>query len=262
MGGLGEGSKRRTFSSGARACATGMAAAAAVLFLGACSNQPSADSPEGVEAQLLRSPSDHDAALALKANYPQVYQDLLRRTAAAIRARGGQTASREVSAFMARFVASKANAVASAPDRDLQRIGGAQASLIRALRDENVALCADYAVRGLRPGSRLSPATQALLGRLAVYVIEAARAGERPGRTQRPPLSQADGQALFAAMRARDPATAEAVERGTAVSLPPEGQCRAGLLLYETVTGLPAATSANVTAQLVLESVRTPPAAN
>lgn len=217
------------------------------------------DTPEGVEATLQRSPSDREAAAALKANFPSDYQELLRSAAAAGRRGGNRAASREAQTFMARFVASKANAVMAAPDRDLQRIGGVQLSLVQALRDENVNLCADYAVRGLGPGARLSAASLALLSRLSVYVIEAARAGERSGRPPRPALTQADAQAWLGAMRAIDPVVAGQIESNSAVSLPPAGQCRAGVVTYEAVTRLPAATAGNITAHLIRESVRAGP---
>jgi hypothetical protein len=217
------------------------------------------DTPEGVEAELQRSPWDREAAAALKANFPADYQELLRRVAAASRDGNRQTASRAAAAFLERFILSRANAVMAAPDRDMQRIAGGQLNLIRGLRDENVNLCAEYAMRGLGPGARLSPATLALLGRLSVYIIEAAHAGERPGRTPRPTLSPSDAASWIAAMRAIDSVAAGQIENDTAVGLPPAGQCRAGVVVYEAVSRLPTATAANVTAHMIRESLRAPP---
>ena len=234
-----------------------LVAAGAIAFFMTRGGAP--QSPTDVEALFERSAADRDAARALKANFPDEYRQLLQRVADASRERGREAAVRETSQFMERFIRSKANAIIAAPDRDLQRIGGGQVALIQALRDENVNLCAQYAVRGLTPGTRLSPATLALLSRLSVVVIEAARAGEQPGRRPRPTLSDDDGRAWISALRDIDPAVARQMESNTAISQPPAGQCRAGVVLYEAVTRLPAATAANVTAFLVRESMNAPP---
>ncbi len=250
----GEEGNRRTPLIVAIALGVFLIAGAAVFFL--TRNGP--QSPADVEALLERSPSDREAARALKANFPADYQRLLTQVAEANRTRGRAAASREMAEFMARFIRSKVNALLAAPDRELQRIGGAQVALVHALRDENVNLCADYSVRGLNPGARISAGTIALLSRLAVFIIEAARAGEQPGRTPRPTLSEADGQAWIAEMRAIDPAVARQIEGSGVGTEPPNVQCRAGVVLYEAVTRLPAARAGNVTAFLIRESLSEP----
>ena len=170
----------RVFLAVARLGSTAKAAGEVHLTQSAVSKQIQALEDHLGTELFERSPADREAARALKANYPGDYQQLLRRVADASQARGSEAATRETSQFMERFIRSKANAIIAAPDRELQRIGGGQVALIQALRDENVNLCAQYAVRGLTPGTRLSPATIQLLSRLSVFVIEAAQ-GDRAG---------------------------------------------------------------------------------
>jgi hypothetical protein len=217
--------------------------------------------PADVEALFERSPNDREAARALKANFPADYQRLLQRVIDVSHAQGQAAAIRETAAFMERFIRSKTNAIIAAPDRELQRIGGGQLALIRLLRVENVRLCAQYAVSGPAENERVPPAALPILARLSVYIIEAAHAGEQPGRTPRPTLSDADSQAWFAQMRTIDPNVARQIETDTATRQPPQGQCQAGLVLYEAATRLPGHISANVTAYLVRESLNPSPPA-
>jgi hypothetical protein len=212
--------------------------------------------PANIEAAFERGPGA-EASRALKANFPDDYQRLLRRASEVTREQGRGAAEREVSLFMERFIHSKANAIMAAPDRELQRIGGGQVTLMHALRDGNVSLCAQYAISGLAPGTRMPPGAVGPLTRLSVYIIEAARAGERPGRTPRPTLSAADQEAWFSAIREIDPTAARHLENDTVRGQPPDAQCRAGIAVYEAVTRLPGPRAANVTAFLVRESMNT-----
>lgn len=218
----------------------------------------SMDTPDGVEAIFERSPADRDTMRALKANFPTDYRQLLERVAAAHRDRGTEAAMREGSAFMTRFMNAKINAVTAAPDRSLQRISGASLGLMQVLRDENVRLCAQLSMTGLTADTRLSSSALAHLSRLDVYTIEAARAGEAPGRTPRQELSQTEYDAWFAAMRAIDPVATRRLETDDGTRLPPESQCRDGIVMYEGVMRLPGPMAANVSAHLLRESTAPP----
>lgn len=209
-----------------------------------------------IEAMLERSPIDRETGRALKANFPADYQQMLDRVAQVDRDRGREAAMREAGLFVARFLRSKANALIAAPDRELQRIGGAQVALIHALRDENVNLCAEYAMRGLSPDTRVSAATIALISRLGVIIVEAARAGDQPGRRPRPTLSEDEQREWIAAMAAIDPAVARQIEGNGFGTAAPAVQCQAGIVLYEAAQRLPGHASANVTAYLVRASFR------
>lgn len=211
--------------------------------------------PADIEALFERSPTDRDTARALKANFPADYQQMLDRIARVYRERGRQAAISEGGVFVGQFLHAKTNALIAAPDRELQRIGGAQVTLIHALRDENVNLCADYAMRGLRPDAHVSAPTSALISRLAVVIVEAARAGDQPGRAPRPTLSEEDQRAWFAAMAAIDPVATRQIEGNGLGSESPSVQCHAGVVLYEAAGRLPGQISANVTAYLVRESM-------
>lgn len=218
----------------------------------------SMDTPAGVEAIFERSPADRDTMRALKANFPNDYRQLLDRMAAAHRGGGNEAAMREGSAFMTRFMNAKISAVTAAPDRSLQRISGASLGLMQVLREENVRLCAQLSMTGLTAETHLSPNALTHLSRLDVYTIEAARAGEAPGRTPRAEISESDYDAWFAAMRAIDPVATRRLETDDGARLPPESQCRDGIVMYEGVMRLPGPIAANVTAHLMRETMRAP----
>jgi hypothetical protein len=229
-----------------------LAALVAGLFL--VTSGRSMSTPEGVEAMFERSPSEREATRALKANFPDDYRQLLGRMARVHRERGREAAMAEGDAFMTRFMSAKVNAIAAAPDRSLQRIAGATLAMIKVLRDENVAQCAQFTTEGLAAEARLSANATEHLTRLSIYLIEAARAGEAPGRTPRPQPSQADIDAWWAAMRAIDPVATRRLEDEDGTGHPPESQCRDGLVAYEAVTRLPGPAAASVTALLLRES--------
>lgn len=215
--------------------------------------------PADVEALLERDPVDRDAVHALKANFPNEYRQLLTHVADVGRDQGRGAAMRELTSSMERFIRSKASAIDAAPDRELQRIGGGQLALVRILRDENVRLCAQYSIDGLRPGTALPVAARASLASLSVYIIEAAAAGERSRQAPRRTLSEADSQAWVDAMGAIDPAVVRQLEADNLTRQPVEGQCHAGVVLYEAASRLPGRTAANVTAYLVRESLHPTP---
>lgn len=223
-------------------------AAAAIFFL----TRSGPQSPADIEAMFERSPTDRDIAHALKANYPADYDALLRQLAETSRTRGKEGAMQEAGRLAERFIRSKVNAILAAPDREMQRIGGAEAALVRALRAENVNLCADYTLRGFNPSTRLSAGTMALAVRISVLMIEAAHAGE--GRTPRPTLSPEDGQAWIAGVRAIDPRAAELIQTHVVDRQPAAVQCDAGFAVYEAVTRLPGPQAANVTAFMIRQA--------
>jgi hypothetical protein len=229
-------------------------AAAAIFFLTRSGPQTPAD----IEAMFEQNQADREVAHALKANFPSDYQAMLRRLADSARTNGKAAVMREAASFAERFIRSKANAIMAAPDRELQRLGGAEATLVRALHDENVTQCADYTLRGFGPNTRLSPAIVALVSRISVILIEAARAGEQSGGTPRPTLSQTDGQAWLAEVRAMNASAADQIQNHVVDRQPPAVQCEAGLAVYEAVTHLPGPTAANVTAFMIRQTLERP----
>ena len=215
----------------------------------------SVETAEGIEAELQRTPALRDTTQALKTHYPQEYQALLQRMAAAGRRGGRRAASDEAGPAMRAFLASKATAFARAPSRELQRLAGAQLTLVRALQRENVTACAQFVMNGLRSDQGLSAATLALVSRVAVLQIEAASAGDRSGRTPRGEPSQAEFQLWLQRIRAIDPAAATDIESDAIGGVPPDRQCRDGVALHQALAELPAEPAGNLMALLMREAV-------
>jgi hypothetical protein len=217
--------------------------------------QRSVATAEGVEAELQRNPALRDTTQALKANYPAEYQALLQRIAAAGRDRGRRAAGDEVGRAMRAFLATKGNALASAPARELQRLAGAQLSLVRALRQENVVACTQFVMNGLRDANRLSQGTVALISRVSVLQVEAARAGERSGLRPRARPSEADVRLWLARIRAIDPVAATDIESESFERASADRQCRGGVALHQALTELPAETAATIMSLLLREAI-------
>jgi hypothetical protein len=212
--------------------------------------------PEGVAEAYDRNPAMRETLAALRIHYPAEHRIMMARVAAAARDGGRSAAMRAGGVFLQNLLVAKGNAIASAPDRLLVRLAELQAELAQMLRDQDVALCARYAVSNLGYQTQLSPDLERLAGRLAAAQIEAARLGETGGRRPRPPLSEADGAALMAQVRSVDGAVATMLEDGSVQSAAPARQCHAGVVLYQAISDLPPAISANVMAALILQNMR------
>jgi hypothetical protein len=72
-------------------------------------------------------------------------------------------------------------------------------------------------------------------------------------------LSQADAAALMAQLRSLDGAVATMLEDGSVQRAAPARQCHAGVVLYQAVSELPPAISANVMVALIRETMRSRP---
>jgi hypothetical protein len=212
--------------------------------------------PEGVAEAYDRNPAMRETLAAMRRHYPAEHRAMLDRVAAAAREGGRDAASRAGYLFLETLLVAKGNAIASAPDRQLVRLAELQAEMALLLRDQDVALCARFAVSDLGHQARLSPDLERLIGRVSAAQIEAARLGETGGRRPRPPLSEADGAALMAQVRSVDGAVATMMEDGSVERAAPARQCHAGVVIAQAVSDLPPAISANVMAALIREDMR------
>lgn len=214
-------------------------------------------SPRSVEARLAEQPALSATIAAFRESYPGDYAAFLDRLVGIENAQGAEAADRAALPALRRFIAGKSEAIASAPAAELAAIADAMANVVTTLRRISIPLCARFVTRGAQ-GERLPEAALAGVGALNALQFRAARHGEGAGRVARGPLGEADGAAWFTRIRALDPALAERLN-GRAADQPGEqAQCETGLALYRAAAALPDAQSANVTAHLVRQSVRTP----
>lgn len=153
------------------------------------------------------------------------------------------------------FMLSKAASTAAAPSASLVAVANAEASLISHLQRENQQACADFAVRGLQPGTDLTPAAITLIGQAARARVFATREGvDSP--VNRGPASDDDWAAVLAAMEARG-ASAENLQAFSNPSAAnTQQQCDGGVYLYQAVASLPQEQAAKVFAEMTLEAAK------
>jgi len=214
-------------------------------------------SPRSIEARLEAQPALGATIGAFRESYPDHYAAFLNRLVEIENSEGAEAADRAALPDLRRFIAAKSEAIASAPAAELAAVADAMAAVVTTLQRISIPLCARFVTRGAQ-GERLPEAALASVGALNALQFRAARHGEGAGRVARGPLGEADGAAWFTRIRALDPALAERLN-GRAVEQPGEqAQCETGMALYRAAAELPDEQSANVTAHLVRQSVRSP----
>jgi hypothetical protein len=189
----------------------------------------------------------------LRETFPDEFAELKSVVLARAKAGGGEA---EVSAagfaYMRNLAIRHAPDVAAAPAPLLGDYAAAQAGLVRALRDENPQLCADFAFRALPAGLKASPKVEkAGMANLEAQ-LRAARAG-RDNPVARRAADRSDYDEITRVM-ARNGARSDLVRSlstGSATSLPVEEQCELGVALYDAVRKAPPDLSARVTATMM-----------
>lgn len=155
------------------------------------------------------------------------------------------------------FMTSRASSTASAPNASLVAVANAEALLIAQLQRENEQACADFAMRGIQPGSTLSQTAVDLIGRAARARVFATREGIDSPISRRA-ASDDDWGAVLDAMEARG-ATAEhlgAFSNPSAATA--EQQCASGVYLYQAVASLSEEQAATVFAEMTVEAAKKP----
>ncbi len=153
------------------------------------------------------------------------------------------------------FMISRASSTAAASSESLVAVAAAEAALISQLQKDNQQACADFAVRGLQPGSALSQAAIDQIGRSARARVFATREGiDTPA--SREPASEADWEAVFAAMEALGAtnSTIQAFSNPSAANT--RQQCDGGVYLYQAIASLPQEQAARVFAELTVEAAK------
>jgi hypothetical protein len=205
-----------------------------------------------MRAEFERQPEVRATAQALDRYYPQDYQRLLERLAAAANRRSGNARTEGFTAVR-QFMLSKVQAVTSAPDADLVALADASSEFVRVLKRSNRAACTQFVMSGPSPGTRLSPEVMERLNAMNVLQLRAAHNGEGPNRVVRGEISDEDALAWMERLRTIDPATARRVEEDSMTRASPEEQCAGGAAIYQAVAELPDRQSAAVMATLIRE---------
>ncbi|WP_114953807.1 hypothetical protein [Sphingosinicella terrae] len=213
---------------------------------------------ERAEAELARDGRSREMMAAFKANYPQEYDQFLRRVVDAVNRRGSAAARQEAFTFMETFVRSKVPHIAEAPDADVNRLGDALVDFSAALREADISLCARFQMGGLTAMDRLPESALPAMSRLNVAQFRAARQAENGRRVPRTALSDADAEAWFARIETIDPESARRIADDRLPAATPQQQCDAGLAIYQAAMELPPTRSANVVAELIRQA-STPP---
>lgn len=153
------------------------------------------------------------------------------------------------------FMNSRASSTASAPSASLVAVANAEALLIAQLQRENEQACADFAMRGIQPGSTLSPIAVGLIGRAARARVFATREGiDTP--ISRGSASDDDWGAVLAAMEARG-ATPDLIQAFSNPTAATAGeQCGGGVYLYQAVVSLPTEQAARVFGEMTVEAAK------
>lgn len=210
-----------------------------LIVAAAIALRPAPPPPEQSVAAILENDRDTRAwIIAMRTHYPDQYRTMLARLAPIHAGQGRSAVRLGALHFVQAHMATKLDAIASAPDRYLERLLEIDLARIRAFRDEDVRLCAMFAT-GARGRPPASPAEMQRLSRAFALTIAAARAGEISGRRPRGPPSQADQDALGERAIAIEPSLAWLIRAGSRRPATPDQQCRSGLAIQQALTELP-----------------------
>lgn len=210
-----------------------------------------------VEASLERAISNQAGFTAIAQNFPTEWATMREEMAADIRS---QMPMEEVSArAYARsraFMLRQAEATASAPTPALIQMLASEFDLISALQRENVEYCADFGIRGLKPGAKFSPVTTQKLEVIFRARVIATRQGlDRPQR--RNPSEDQDWALVATNMRANGvpDSTLEALKNPASAS--PDILCEGSVQFYRALYELPPEQGAKLFGDITRDAAKT-----
>lgn len=210
-----------------------------------------------VEAMLERFVANDPMYAALAENFPTEWATMRGELAADVKSdiSMGELNARAHARSRA-FMLERASATASAPTSALVRLLAAEADFISQLQRENVRYCADFGMRGLQPGTQLSPAMMQKLSLAGRARVIATRQGlDSPQR--RDPSTDGDWALVGTTMEANGvpEATLEAIGNPAAAS--PEVQCEGTVQFYRALNELPPEQGAKLFGEITVEAAKT-----
>lgn len=201
-------------------------------------------SPPSAETYAARidREAENDAALkAMRETDPAFYGTLRGRASSRLAAGDSIGEVRtEMMAEVRSYTLRQAPNVAAAPTAQLMRVIETERDLIRHLQSTDVGNCAAFAMSGLPMGYQPRGEVVELVNTAASARLVAAKAG-REGPVRRGDITEADGQALYAALVAEgvpEAATA-ALFDGSLSMLPARTQCDTTAAFYDAMLALP-----------------------
>lgn len=161
-------------------------------------------------------------------------------------------------ARMRAFINQRAGDIAQASTETLVTLLASDLAVLEALEAENVQYCADFGMRGIQPGSRLSGDVVRQLGRANRTRIRAAfEGGVRPAR--RNPATEKDWTALLDVIEAGGASDAlidSIVAGGEGAT--PALQCAGTMALYRGLSALPMELGAKLYGSIIIAAAETP----
>lgn len=217
-------------------------------------NSPAAVA-EQVEGALRSTPETEALYTVMERRFPQDYAGLVQTvTAAATASRDADAVAVEGNRYMDAFFVANVPNLQRAPDSAINALRDSAIRVIAQLAAKDVALCARFAMAGLRPGDVTSPDLQALLNATVLAQVSAMADG-RDTPTDRTQPSEADLAAYATALdrRGMSPAHVNGLLAGDGSLLREnvDDQCQVGVKTYQGLADLPADRSARIGAILL-----------
>lgn len=242
----------RRARAGWRAILAGLALA--VAGCGPQTPQGPPTTPPEVAAELESKPSTREWASALRTHFPGDYRSLLDRLAAAGREGGRERLARAAAIFIQDFIARKAEAMASAPDAQLDALADAWLATMRDIHSRNDPLCSMILANHIDFSRLRTDASPSPSHRQTALMILAAHAGEAGQGRRRGLPAQAELDAWIERARAIDPQVPAMLEEGAMERQTPRQRCGLLVTLLQAATELPAPVTANIVAGMLLEA--------
>lgn len=230
---------------------------AKTLVMGGISIAQNSLTPKAdLEERLDRTVAGDPVMSALSESFPIEWQEMRSEMVADVRSSiSALDVERRSHARTRAFMLGKTPEIAAAPSAALLEIARKDLALVSLLQEENEQHCADFGMRGLKPGSNLSPAAMQLAGQAARARVLAARQGTDSPQPRRP-ASDADWDNTFDVMQRNGTSDRVFAAFGGPTSTSAD-QCAAAVQLYRALSELPVDLAARVYASITLEAANT-----
>lgn len=210
-----------------------------------------------VEASLERAISNQAGFTALAQNFPTEWATMREEMAADIKSQMPiEGVSARAYARSRVFMSRQAEATASAPTPALIQMLASEFDFISELQRENVEYCADFGIRGLKPGSKLSLVMMQKLDFIFRDRVIATRQGlDHPQR--RNPSEDEDWALVATNMRANGvpDSTLEALKNPASAS--PDILCEGSVQFYRALYELPPEQGAKLFGEITRDAAKT-----
>jgi hypothetical protein len=197
------------------------------------------------------NPSQATMYAAMKAKYPEKYEELIAGLSTVVRKKGD--VRQYGFDFMRQFTRSLKNDLRAAPSGDIQLVLDKNVELMEVMSRSSEFYCGQFAFEGLSSSAQLSPDVLNIISEASALQINAAAAG-RTSPVAREDPSAADWDDL--AQRMLDlgttPEELQHVFDGTVSSISQSRKCEIGKDLYEGMARLPTERAARIGAFLLI----------